>query len=473
MSSPLPLCVDLDGTLLRSDLLYESLFALLRRNPFYLLLLPLWLLRGKAHLKRQIARRVRLDPALLPWHTPLLERLQQERAAGRRLILATASDQLLVTPIATHLALFDEVIASDGERNLSGAEKGRLLVERFGERGFIYAGNAPVDLAVWSHAASAWVVSPSPALQRAAARVAPAVEPLAPASGHWLLPLLRALRPHQWLKNLLLLVPLLASHSFSGEALGYALLAIVAFSLCASSVYLLNDLLDLEADRQHPTKVNRPFASGALPLQAGLLAAPLLLLVALLVALLLPLSFLAILASYYLLTLAYSFYLKRVELIDVLLLATLYTVRILAGAAAIAVTVSFWLLALSMFLFLSLALVKRYSELLTLRSRGEESAAGRGYRAVDLESLAQMGAASGYLAVLVLALYINSEEIRLLYQHPAVVWLLCPLLLYLISRVWLLARRDELHEDPLVFVARDRHSLAVAALGGVLFWLAI
>ena len=472
-STPLPICIDLDGTLIRSDLLYESLLRLLKRNPFYLLLLPFWLAGGKAHLKQQIARRVELDPALLPYREALLTLLEEKRAQGHRLVLATACDQQLAVGVAEHCGLFDEVLASDGACNLAGPEKARALVERFGERGFVYAGNDETDLKVWRHAAEAWVVSDSPSLQRRARQAAPETRLLDAAGTGAGAALIRAARPHQWLKNLLIFVPLLTAHRFELQSLLSAATAFLAFGLCASSVYLLNDMLDLEADRRHLTKRNRPFASGALALRTGLVVAPLLLLTALALAATLPTTFIAVLAVYYVLTLAYSFLLKQKELVDVLVLATLYTLRILAGAAAVEVRVSFWLLALSMFLFFSLALVKRYTEMLAVSGRGETQAAGRGYRPGDLEGLSQMGAASGYLAVLVLALYINSDDIRRLYAAPEVIWLLCPLLLYIISRVWLLARRDELHEDPVVFVIRDRHSLFAAALGALSFWMAV
>jgi 4-hydroxybenzoate polyprenyltransferase len=285
--------------------------------------------------------------------------------------------------------------------------------------------------------------------------------------------LFQALRPHQWMKNLLVFVPPVLAHDFLDPSiLARSGLAFLSFSCLASGGYLLNDITDLEADRLHPTKRLRPFASGALPVRTGVGMIPLLLLASVALAVRLPRMFLAILALYLLVTTAYSGLLKRAALVDVLVLAGLYTLRIIAGGAATDTPISFWLLAFSMFLFLSLGLVKRYSELMQLRDRGEEHPPRRGYGSEDLEALAQFGSSSAYLSVLVLALYIDSDSVKVLYSNPRVLWLLCPLLLYLLSRIWLLARRGRVHEDPLVFILEDRLTYLLAAIGGFLLWLA-
>ena len=466
-----PLCVDLDGTLLRSDLLLESALALLAQRPWMLLAFPWWLLGGKAHLKRQIASRVSLDPASLPYDHRVLETLRSQ--PGRHRVLCTASDERLVRPVAEHLGCFDEVIASDGQRNLSGSHKGRALVERFGERGFDYAGNGPVDLAVWAHARRALVVNAGTSLARAAARRCE-VQVHWPAEGGGLRVWLRALRVHQWLKNLLVFVPLLASHRFlDPSALIASTSGFIAFGLCASGVYLLNDLLDLPSDREHPRKRLRPFAAGSLSLLHGALVAPLLALAGLGLAWWAEPRFAAVLAAYYLLTLGYSLRLKRVVMLDVIILAALYTVRIIGGTVVIGAALSFWLLAFSMFIFLSLALLKRYTELAAMLAAGKSDAAGRGYTVDDLPLLQSLGASSGYLAVLVLALYINSPESIALYARPQVLWLLCPLMLYWVSRTWVVAHRGDMHDDPVVFAATDRASQVVGLLCGVIALLAI
>jgi 4-hydroxybenzoate polyprenyltransferase len=456
-TTSIALIVDLDGTLLRSDLLLESLLALLRQRPLMLFLLPFWLLRGKARFKAEIARRASVVMTDLPWDERVRELIHA--AAGRRpLLLCTASDAKLANAAAAHIGQFDEVLSSDGVRNLSGRAKAAALVERFGERGFDYAGNARVDLHVWRVAREAIVVNAPASLARAAARCTRVAQHLPARSagiGAWL----RALRVHQWLKNVLVFVPLLASHRFfEPMAAGQAALAFAAFCLCASGVYLLNDLLDLPSDRQHPRKRARPFAAGTLPLLHGLIATPLLSLAALMLALLVSPLFVAVMATYLLLTVAYSIRLKRLVMMDVMVLAGLYTMRIVAGTVAIDAALSFWLLAFSMFLFLSLAMLKRYTELLMLRAQGNANTAGRGYRVADLPLVQALGTASGFLAVLVLALYINSPASEVLYRRPQLLWLLCPVLLYWVGRAWMIAHRGLMRDDPVVFAATDRAS---------------
>ncbi|WP_303637823.1 UbiA family prenyltransferase [Stenotrophomonas tuberculopleuritidis] len=456
------LCVDLDGTLLRSDVLYESLLALLSRNPLYLFLIPLWLLKGKAAVKRELALRVTLPPETLPYDARVLELLRT--TAQRPRVLCTASDALLVEPIAAHLGLFEEVICSNGEVNLAGRRKAEALVARFGERNFDYIGNGRVDLQVWQHAASAIVVNASASLATAAAAVTSIGAHLLPHGGG-LRAWIKALRLYQWLKNLLVLVPLLTAHRFLDIAsLSQAAIAFFAFGLCASGVYLLNDLLDLTPDRLHPRKRNRPFAAGTLPLVQGLFAAPLLTLAGLALALYCSPSFALVLICYYVMTLSYSLKLKRIVMVDVVLLAALYTVRIIGGAVAINAELSFWLLAFSMFAFLSLALLKRYTELFAALSSGKREAAGRGYGVADLPLIQSLGGAAGYIAVMVFALYINSPESLALYQHPKILWLLSPVLLYWMSRVWVVAHRGQMHDDPIVFAATDRTSQLAAVV---------
>jgi 4-hydroxybenzoate polyprenyltransferase len=365
-------------------------------------------------------------------------------------------------------------VRQDSTVNLSSHKKRDKLVAEYGEKGFDYAGNSHDDLAVWQSAERAYVVNPSNGVERAARKhgnVERVIESRPPSTKVWA----KSLRLHQWLKNLLIFVPLLAAHELSqpGRVIA-AILAFLTFGLCASSVYLLNDLLDLEDDRHHPVKRKRPLASGALPLTWGLALFPVLLVGASVAAwMLLPWRFCVVLLGYYALTLAYSMYLKRQVMVDVVVLAMLYTIRIVAGTAAIAGHLTFWLLAFSMFIFLSLALVKRYAELHAMKERGLVKTRGRGYVASDLSLISSLGTSSGYLAVLVLALYIQDGKTAGLYRHPQVIWLACPLLLYWISRTWIIAHRGLMHDDPIVFAARDRVSLAVVALVGLVFWAAI
>jgi 4-hydroxybenzoate polyprenyltransferase/phosphoserine phosphatase len=467
------LCVDLDGTLIRSDLLLESLVLLLKRNPLLLLRVPFWLLRGKAALKAEIAARVTLDPAALPYNKEFVQWLESERRAGRRLWLCTAANERLATQVAEHLGLFDGVIASDPETNLAGSAKADELVERFGQGNFDYCGNEQRDLTIWDKARGAIVVQGSDGLEKAAARHATVLRTF-PDRGSTLRATIRALRPHQWAKNVLILVPIFAAHRARDLPLvGMGLLALVAFCLCASSVYLLNDLLDLEADRAHPRKSKRPFAAGDLSILAGLALAPALLAIAVVITVFLPPKFQLVITTYYALTLGYSFFLKGRVLIDALALAGLYTLRIIAGAAAVSVPLSFWLLLFSVFLFLSLAFVKRFAELDGLRRQQRLRAAGRGYHVEDLPMLQSLGSAAGYLSVLVLALYINSPEIQALYARPKAIWFLCVLMLYWVSRVWMQASRGLMHDDPVVFALKDRVSVGVGVLAAMTVLVAV
>lgn len=469
--SNVALCVDLDGTLLRSDILYESLLALLSRNPLYVFLLPIWLLRGKAALKHEIAKRTELDVATLPYDSRVIDALRE--TAVRPRVLCTASSAKFAEAIAAHLGLFEMVIASDERRNLSGLNKASVLSERFGAKAFDYAGNDAVDLHVWRQSRHAWVVNGSPSLARQAADVCEVANHL-PGTGGTVRSWVRAIRIHQWLKNLLVFVPMLASHRFwELEAVAASILAFVAFGLCASGVYVLNDLLDLPSDRRHPRKCSRPFASGELKLVHGLAAAPLLTLAGFGLALAVSPMFAAALLGYYVMTLAYSLRLKRVVMVDVVLLAALYTVRIIGGALAINAELSFWLLAFSMFIFLSLAILKRYTELAAVLAAGQDRASGRGYGVDDLSMIQSLGAASGYIGVLVFALYINSPESLALYRYPQALWLLCPMLLYWISRAWIIAHRGGMHDDPVVFAVTDRVSQAVILLCGLIIFGAL
>jgi 4-hydroxybenzoate polyprenyltransferase/phosphoserine phosphatase len=464
-----PLCVDLDGTLIQTDMLHESTLRAVRDRPLDLLRIPLWLARGRAVLKRALSDRVDFDAASLPYNESLLNWLREERAAGRRLILCTASDQRFAQAIGEHLGVFDEVIASDGLRNVAGHEKAQVLIERFGERGFDYAGNSGTDLKVWAHARRAVVVNGAPALA-SEAREHCEVEREFPRARVGLSVWRRTLRSHQWLKNALLFVPLLAAHQLTNvRAIETLLLAFVSFSLCASSVYIANDLLDLESDRQHPRKRARPFAAGLLPAWVGVALAPVLLAVSVVLAWVVGKAFLGWLLAYFAVTVAYSWGLKRVVLIDCLTLACLYTLRIVAGGAAAGLSNSFWMLAFSVFLFLSLAFVKRYAEIQTQIQLGGRKLHGRGYYDTDLGLIQTLGVTSGFAAVLVLALYLNSDAVVRLYHAPQWMWGAVPVMLYWISWVWLQAHRGNMNDDPLVFAVKDKASLAA----GVLFLLVL
>lgn len=451
------IAVDLDGTLIRSDVLVESVFLLLRYQPLTFLRGLLWLLKGKAYFKRKVADLVTPTVETLPFNRSLVAWLiEQKKSQNAWLVLATASDARVAQQVAEHLGIFDEVLGTE-TRNLASAHKRDALASRYGEFGFEYVGNSTADLDVWRAARVSHVVNPEFNVLGRARQLGRMGEVFEDRAGY-LRVLRKALRLHQWAKNLLLFVPLLATHKLAQfELLGDCVLAFLCFGACASSVYLLNDLLDLKDDRRHRTKCNRPLAAGTFPVFHAMLWMPALLVFAFGASIVwLPGKFALILAGYYVLTLAYSLWIKRVVMLDVVTLAMLYTVRVIAGAAAIVSPLTFWILAFCMFMFLSLAFVKRYTELYDAREQGKTDAApGRGYQVQDFELLASLGGASGYLSVLVLALYINDIAHLALYTHPKWLWAACPLLLFWLSRVWLIAHRGQMHDDPIVFALRD------------------
>lgn len=437
-----PLCVDLDRALLKTDACWESALLLAKQAPWILLLLlPWWLLRGRAYFKRRVAQRAIPDVTMLPYRAETLDDLRRQRAAGKGLVLVSAADERLARAVAEHLGLFDHVIASDGRIHCTGAARSFAIQNHLGRRGFDYLGASAADSTFWPGRLSAVV---------------------------------KAMRPHQWAKNFLVLVPLFLAHQVDQLAkAGTALLAMTAFCCCASAIYVLNDLLDIEADRRHAAKRRRPFAAGDLSPATGLMLSPLLCLSGFaLASKFISLDFCGLLAVYVCLTTAYSLCIKKQLVLDVLLLAGLYTFRMFAGAVAVEVQLSQWLLAFSMFFFFSLAIGKRYIELNRRSGPTGETLPGRGYRAEDASLLESLGPTSGYLAVLVLCLYIESEQVRSMYDRPWLLWAACPLLLYWITRFWLLAKRRQIADDPVVFALKDRASLCSIALTALVVLLA-
>lgn len=467
-----PLAVDLDGTLIRTDMMWESVVRLLRKNPIAAICSFFVLIRGRAAFKQHVAARVKVDPSNLPYHAELIAWLKTQKAAGRKLVLATASDFNMAKPIADHVGLFDDVMASDGKTNLRNAAKRDALNKRFGERSYDYAGNSTDDLGVWPGAREAVVVNAPESLAHRAAEVTKVGKTFFNQPAH-LKSFVKALRPHQWIKNLILFIPVLTAHRIEDKAtLIHAGLAFVAFSLAASAVYLLNDLLDLDSDRHHASKCKRPFASGDLPLQFGLVGSPVLLTIALGLSLLISPQFALVTAIYFFISTCYSWRLKRIALLDVLFLAGLYTLRLVAGHVATGIAWSNWLLAFSMFIFLSLALMKRFQEIQAVRESNGHEIKGRGYTAHDFNVVVVLGMISGVAAVIVLGFYVNSAQVVKLYRHPQLLLLACPLLLAWIFRVWLLTHRGKMHDDPTAFAFKDWASYLIGALTLAVMWFA-
>jgi 4-hydroxybenzoate polyprenyltransferase/phosphoserine phosphatase len=463
VSSPV-LCVDLDGTLIRGNVLWECLLILLKTRPITVLLLPLWLLSSRASFKRRLSSRVKLNPASLRYRQQVLDLLQAEKAAGRRIVLATAADREIAESISNYLGLFHEVHASDGQLNLKGVNKAEFLAEHFAATGFDYVGDSRADVEVWRRASAAYVVGTEARAQQAAGATTLKATILEPAPSFrssartWF----SALRGHHWAKNLLLFLPLALSHNLALESIFRTLAGFGLYGLCASGLYILNDLLDLHSDREHPWKNQRPFAAGDISIPQGLLASLLLLSLAVGIGFFLDPQFAFALLGYSALTMLYSLYLKKIALLDVFVLSGFYSVRILAGALISATPLSQWFLAFSLFFFLSLAMAKRYSELLHASDLVTAGTSGRGYHAGDRELLLALGTGSSFAAVVIFSLYVHSPEVRLLYASPEFLFLLCPIVLYWLSRNWLLAHRGELKEDPVTLAIRDPVSYGVA-----------
>lgn len=456
-----PLCVDLDGTLVRSDLLLESLLILLKMQPLYLFLLPIWLIRGRACLKSEIARRVKIRDAVFPFEEAVVQYLRQEKSR-RKILLVTGSHQSLAEAVAAQTGLFDEVYGSDHKINLTGERKRDLLIDRYGMHGFDYIGDDKADLAVWPAAGEALVVSTDTGIASQAGIpfakvfIRPQVT---------LRDVLGLLRVHQWSKNALILVPYFLDQRVTDtQALFTSLLAVLTMSLLASMTYIVNDMLDLQADRRNATKAKRVLPSGKVSLQFGFFTMGVLALCILLLMFWLPPLFNLVLLLYLVLTLSYSLYLKQLAIIDVGLIAALHTLRVIGGTVVLQTEWSFWLLAFSMFFFISMALAKRVVELINLRNTGRQWANGRGYRISDIPVLLSSGVCTGYISVLVVALYINSEKVLQMYEQPEALWVVCPALMYWVGRVWLKTARGEMHEDPILFAVHDRASLYVLAL---------
>jgi 4-hydroxybenzoate polyprenyltransferase/phosphoserine phosphatase len=470
---PKPLCVDLDGTLVKSDTLVDSLLVLARNRPGLLLQLPGALLHGKAAFKAFVTSHIELDVAHLPYNRKVLHFLQQERNRGRELYIATGADVRLAESVADHLGLFAGVLGSDGVTNLTGEKKLASLHSRFGKDGFAYMGNSTADLALLSDASERMLANPSAALHSSIRKHGIAPSHVFEERANGLRSLVKALRPHQWAKNLLILLPPLLAHDRSLPVLGKALLAFFCFCCTASATYLVNDLLDIEADRRSSRKRSRPFASGDLAPATGLIASAVLFVLGLATARALPVGFLFWLVVYIVSTLAYSLYLKRIALVDVLVLSGLYTVRLLAGGAATNTPISHWLAGFAIFLFFSLAIVKRFAELEHIRIAGKQLKNGRGYLMTDVEQMRAFGTASAFAAVVVFANYISSQDVIKLYHHPRYLWLIVPFMILWTSRVWLLASRGELNEDPVAFALTDLASLLMGVCVLVIVVLAI
>ena len=459
------ICVDLDGTLVRGDLLFEAILAAILRNPLVVFVLPIWLLHGRAYLKAKVAERSEFDASLLPYNEELIDYLKVQRRAGKEIYLTTAAYATHANRVADYLGLFDAVLATDHVDNLKGQRKLRAIEEILGGRSFLYAADSRDDLVIWRRSAGAIVVDAPRSVKGCLDDEGiPVCATFFRRRDYWK-SAIRALRPHQWFKNVLVFCPLLLSHQLGNvDKVLASLLAFLSLSACASAFYVLNDLFDLRADRAHPRKRRRPFASGELSVVHGIGLLGGAILLSAVLAWPLPGSAKFLLGLYALVTVAYSTRLKQVLFLDVIILAFLYTLRLLLGGASADIVISFWTLAFSTFLFLGLALVKRLTELVCLASQTEGTVPRRAYLTADISVVQSFASSALYLSVLVMALYINSPDVVKLYARPEALWPVCLMLIYWVSRVLMLANRGSLSDDPVLFAIKDRISHAVAVL---------
>lgn len=467
-----PLVVDLDGTLIKTDLLYEGLILLVRKNPLYIFKCLLWLLKGRVYLKNEIFKIVHLRYDLLPHNARVLSFLQAESSRGRKLILATASLSLHAEAIAKIYPIFDDVFGTK-KVNLKGANKLKVLINEFGESKFDYIGNSHSDLKIFASSRYSYLVSSSKLLERKTRKVSDLKYTWKP-NKLTLRDYTKAIRVYQWVKNVLIFVPLITSHSFTSfNLIIQAIAGFFAFSLAASSGYVINDLFDLNSDRSHPRKRLRAFASGKLSIFSGVILALILLAGGLYIASRLNFLFLICLIIYFVISFSYSLFFKKIILYDVFILALLYSARVIAGGLVTGVSISFWLIAFSTFIFLSLAFVKRYSELMKIKGVTDLKDRGREYETQDLNLLQIMGIATGFLSVVVFSLYIDSPEVSRLYAHPKILWGISLLFLFWISRMWVITNRGEMTDDPIVFAIKDVSSYSIFLIMGLIIWMSV
>ena len=464
------LVVDLDGTLIHSDMLHESFWNAFSNDWKTIFKAFRAFFSGKAKLKEYLAHTAKVDVESLPYNKTVIDYIKKFREHGGRTALVTATHHLIAEKIATHLGIFDEVHGSSGTCNLKGKNKAAFLVQTFGKKKFLYIGDSRADIPVWSSAAKAITVNASARLKKSCAKANPVYEHLQTIGGNQhFLAYWQAIRPHQWIKNVLVFTPMFAAHQFHYSKIFESLIAFFVFSIIASSVYIINDLIDLDSDRAHSRKHSRPFACGAVPILHGEIAAALLFLIGILVAFFTNQHLLIVLLVYYVLTFSYSLFLKRKIIIDIFALACLYTIRMIGGAVSTQIELTFWLLSFSMLLFLSLAAVKRQGELVDLKKQRTRQIKGRGYGLHDLPIVVMVAINAGYLSVLVLALYLNSEDVIALYQSPSLLFGLCGILLFWISRIVMITNRGKMHDDPIIYAMKDKVSLICFVMFIIIF----
>jgi 4-hydroxybenzoate polyprenyltransferase len=467
----IPLCVDLDYTLLTTDILAEQIVQFIRKNPLNILKILWFLLFGKHNLKAKLNEEIGISPEALPFRKETLDFLTAEKKKGRKLVLITASLFQIGERVNEYLGIFDEVYGTRNNTNLRGKNKAKFLVETFGEKGFDYLGDSWHDIPIWKKANKSFIVSNLPILIRKVAKFknfggqirVPKIS---------LKAIVKQLRAHQWTKNLLVFIPMIMAHSFAQEKLTLALIAFFAFCLIASSVYVLNDIFDLQSDRKHPNKMKRPLASSLITINQSIILVSLPLLLGLFLSFSISSQFLLIAILYILINLLYSLYFKGIYLVDIFLLTFFYSIRIYAGGIATQTPVSKWLLAFSVFFFLSLASLKRYAEVVNLNALSTNIRLDRPYTLSNSILTLLIGVASAFASVLVFILYINSDVVVQFYKNPKFLWLLAFALLYWLLFLWNLANKGKMHYDPIIEALTNKISIAIICFMFIMWLLA-
>ncbi|MGI6681309.1 MAG: UbiA family prenyltransferase [Bdellovibrionota bacterium] len=470
------LFVDLDGTLIKGDLLYECLISIIKKSFFSIFFIPIWLLKGKAYLKEKFSLLIELNVELLPYNQEVVAYIKAKKEKGIRIILATASNHNLAKPISGFLGLFDDVIASNKKENLKGKNKLKKIKSYLSDNNFSkefsYIGDSTADIVIFNEAKEPIIVGNEKIYNKIKLKNKNA-KFIAESAKFSITSFLSMIRTYQWVKNLLIFIPLILSHKFLNiDLVLKAIVAFFSFSFLASSVYIINDIFDINADRMHPSKKHRAIASGDIPISLGLKTVIFLIPFSIVISLSLGKEFLLILTLYFITTTLYSIFFKKIVLVDILILSLLYTVRILAGGVALNIALSPWLAMFSLFMFFSLACAKRYAELYAVKNNLQHKIMGRGYQASDLEQIQIFGSSSGYIAVLIFALYIQSDVSVRLYKTPSFLWGLCPLMLYWISRVWLISHRGQMEQDPIIFAMKDKASYIILVFVVIIFVVA-
>lgn len=464
--------VDLDGTLTFTDTFFESLICLIKKNIFYLLILPFWLLQGKSKLKSKVSDRIFLDATLLPYNKKLIEFLLKEKKKNKKIILCSATDKRIANSVAEHLNLFDEVIASDKLLNVAGINKKKLLEKKFGKKNFDYAGNSKIDIKVWEAAKSSIVVNANKSVIHQAKKITNFCK-VFPKQKLKILDWLKIFRIHHWIKNLIIFIPLIAAHQINNFQILPALTIIFfSFSICASGIYIINDLIDLQSDRKHLSKRNRPIASGILSIQNAILLSIICITLSIVLGLVVSTKYIIYLVFYLLLNILYSLYLKRFILIDCFVLVIFYNLRIIVGGLIGNIEISFWLFMFSTFIFLSLALIKRYIELQKYKNTTNKYLYGRGYKSSHARIVKILGLVTGYLSVFILFLYANASTTSILYNEPKIIWFVVPVFFYWMYRMWLKAEKNEIDDDPIIFIIKDKISIFLSLLILIIFVIA-